>query len=219
MSDRESPSSRPQRGSSRNPRENGRFKPLHALADLVVVHPWRVVIAGLAFLAVAGILGSPVAGLLQGGGFQDPRAESVLAADRLRATTGINAEYGVIALVRLHADSTSPAATAELAAVTTTLRRDPIVARVDGFASTHNPAFISKDGRSAYLVASVRADSLAQAEKGAQRIKSSLASDHNVSIGGAGLANIEVEKQVTADLARAETLAFPILFLAEKSGS
>ena len=216
MSDRESRKPRPERESSRNTGERGQRPasgPLHALANFVVVHPWRVVIAGLAFLAVAGILGSPVAGLLQGGGFQDARAESVLAADKLRAATGINAEYGVIALVRLNADSTAAASIAELAAVTATLQRDPIVARVDGFATTHSPAFISKDGRSAYLVASVRADSLSQAETGAERIKSSLAADHNVSIGGAGLANIEVEKQVTADLARAETLAFPILFL------
>jgi uncharacterized membrane protein YdfJ with MMPL/SSD domain len=216
MSDRESTDPRPGQGSSPSARVQGRqpgFRPLHLLANLAVAHPWRVVIAGVAFLALAGVLGSPVAGLLQGGGFQDPRAESVLAADKLRAATGINAEYGVIALVRLNADSSSPAAVSELAAVTATLQRDPMVARVDGFATTHNPAFVSKDGRSAYLVASVRADSLAQAEKGAERIKSSLASDHKVSIGGAGLANIEVEKQVTADLAKAETLAFPILFI------
>jgi RND superfamily putative drug exporter len=180
---------------------------------VVVFHPWRVVIAGLVFLVVAAVLGSPVAGLLQGGGFQDPRAESVLAADRLRAATGINAEYGVIALVRLNADSRTPASAAELAAVSATVEGDPSVARVDSFATTHSPAFISKDGRSAYLVASIRADTLAQAEKTSERIKASVASDHHVSIGGAGLANIEVEKQVTADLARAETLAFPILFI------
>jgi RND superfamily putative drug exporter len=214
VSDREPGNPKPQRESSTNAGELDRgFKPLHSLANLVVIHPWRVVLAGVAFVAVAGVLGSPVAGLLQGGGFQDPKAESVLASDKLRAATGINAEYGVIALVRLNADSTSPAAVAELAAITSTLQRDPIVARVDSFATTHSPAFVSKDGRSAYLVASVRADTLAQAEKGAERIRSSLAADHNVSIGGAGLANIQVEKQVTADLARAETLAFPILFI------
>jgi uncharacterized membrane protein YdfJ with MMPL/SSD domain len=216
VSDRESTNPGPGRGSSRSRDEQGRRPgsgPLRLLADFVVAHPWRIVIASLAFLAAAGTLGGPVAGLLQGGGFQDPRAESVLAADKLRAATGVNAEYGVIALVRLNADPQSPTAIAELTSVTVALQHDPIVARVDSFATTHNPAFVSKDGRSTYLVASVRADSLAQAEKGAERIKASLAGDAKVSIGGAGLANIEVEKQVTADLARAETLAFPILFI------
>ncbi|MDP9325482.1 MAG: MMPL family transporter, partial [Candidatus Dormibacteraeota bacterium] len=45
------------------------------------------------------------------------------------------------------------------------------------------------------------------------RVRDSLAGDNRVTIGGAGLANIDVEKQVTADLTKAETLAFPILFL------
>jgi len=52
------------------------------MSGFVVDHPWQVVVAGLLFMALAGIFGSPVAGLLQGGGFQDPRTESVLAGDR-----------------------------------------------------------------------------------------------------------------------------------------
>lgn len=186
---------------------------LGRLAAFVAGHPWRVVIAGILFLAIAGTLGGPVAGLLQGGGFTDPKSESVLAAARLRDATGINADYGVIALVRLPGDIATPASTAEIARVTATLSQDPSVARVDGAASTHSPAFVSNSRDSTYLVASVKADSLAAAERIAVRIQSSLASDHRVTIGGAALANMEVEKQVTADLAKAETLAFPVLFI------
>ena len=190
-----------------------RFSPLSILANIVVRHPWRVVAGGVLFLAIAGILGGPVAGLLQGGGFQDPKSESVIAATRLRDATGINADYGVVALVRLTDDAASSASVAEVNRVSDSLARDPAVIRVDGFASTHNPAFLANDRRSTYLVASIHADTLADAEKTAERINTSLAGDQQVNIGGAGLANIEVEKQVTTDLGHAEALAFPILFI------
>ena len=172
-----------------------------------------MVIGGLGFLAVAGIFGAPVAGLLQGGGFTDPKSESVVASDQLRNATGVNSDYGVIALVRLNDDIASPAASAEVARVSDTLSHESAVTRVDGFASTHSPAFVSSDRRSTYLVASVRAGSLAEAEQVGVRIRSSLASDQQVTVGGLALANLEVEKQVTADLGHAEALAFPILFV------
>jgi RND superfamily putative drug exporter len=172
-----------------------------------------VVTAGLIFMAVAGIFGSPVAGLLQGGGFQDPKAESVLAGDRLRAATGVNSEFGVIGLVRLGEPVDRPASLTRVAQVNRILESDPKVERVDGFANTHNPAFVSNDRRSTYLVASVSATDLNQAKVVAERIRASLAGNPSVTVGGTALANAEVEKQVTADLAKAETLAFPILFI------
>jgi RND superfamily putative drug exporter len=131
------------------------LRPLTLVSTIVVDHPWRVVIAGLLFLAAAGIFGGPVAGLLQGGGFQDPRAESVLAGDRLRAATGVNGDFSVIALLRLDQAIDSPSSQAEIESVNRTLAADPKVVRVDGLANTHSPAFVSHDQRSTYLVASV----------------------------------------------------------------
>jgi RND superfamily putative drug exporter len=187
--------------------------PLGALAHLIVRHPGRVVLGGIVFLAVAGIFGVPVAGLLQGGGFTDPKSESVVASDQLRNATGVDSDYGVIALVRLNDDIASPGSSAEVARVSNALSHESAVTRVDGFASTHSPAFVSSDRRSTYLVASVRAGSLAEAEQVGVRIRSSLASDQQVTVGGLALASLEVEHQVTADLAHAEALAFPILFV------
>ena len=183
------------------------------LAAVVAGHPWRVVIAGLLFLAVAGILGGPVSGLLQGGGFQDPKSESVIASAKLQAATKVNSESSVIALIRLPSDIASAASAAEISRVEATLRSDPSVSRVDGFTNTHSPAFVSNDRESTYLVASITADSLSLSQAAATRIEHTLAGDHRVTVGGAALANLEVQKQVTADLARAEELAFPILFI------
>ena len=45
------------------------------------------------------------------------------------------------------------------------------------------------------------------------RIQRALAGDPAVKVGGFGLANTQVQSQVSADLAHAEELAFPILFL------
>jgi RND superfamily putative drug exporter len=186
---------------------------LGIISDFVVHHPWRVVVAGLLFMAIAGTFGGPVAGLLQGGGFQDPKAESVVAGDRLRAATGVNGDFAVIALVRLPQPVDTTASLAKVAQVGRTLADDPKVVRVDDFASTHNPALVSYDRRSTYLVASASATDLNQAKIVAERIRRAFAHDSQVTIGGTGLANAEVEKQVTADLAKAETLAFPILFI------
>ncbi|MDP9324977.1 MAG: hypothetical protein M3O87_00380, partial [Candidatus Dormibacteraeota bacterium] len=101
--------------------------PLVALANSVVRHPWRVLAGTLLFIVIAVFFGAPVAGLLKGGGFADPKSESLVAADRLRAATGINAEYGIIALVKLDTDYTSPATAAEVAGVSSRLIGDPSV--------------------------------------------------------------------------------------------
>jgi len=59
-----------------------------AIARTISRHPWRVVISGIAFAAICGIFGGPVAGLLQGGGFNDPASESPTAASRRLTSAG-----------------------------------------------------------------------------------------------------------------------------------
>src|SRR5258706_8878202 len=80
-----------------------------AIARTISRHPWRVVISGVAFAAICGIFGGPVAGLLQGGGFNDPSSQSTSAANRLEAATGIRPYGGGGGVIKTRQPITSQA--------------------------------------------------------------------------------------------------------------
>src|ERR1700693_6399305 len=96
-----------------------------ALARMISRHPWRVAISGVAFAAICGVFGGPVAGLLQGGGFNDPSAESTSAASRLEAESGIRPDGGVVVVVNTGQPMTSPVTLAEVDRVTRIVAADP----------------------------------------------------------------------------------------------
>ncbi len=186
---------------------------LDRIAQLIAGHPWRVAVAGLLFAAAAGTIGGPVAGLLQGGGFQDPAAQSTQAATSLEAATGIRPDGGVIVLVDGGAPATGPASLALIGRVAGAVAADPGVKATLTYPATHSPALISRDGTRTLVVGLLRTQSDAEAGKAAKRIQAALASEPRAVVGGAAIAQAQVEAQVTADLGRAEMLAFPILFL------
>src|SRR5450759_1559942 len=61
------------------------------LARVINRVPWVVVGVAIAFAAIAGVLGGPVAKSLQVGGFQDLSTQSSLAIDRLQSASGLRA--------------------------------------------------------------------------------------------------------------------------------
>ena len=96
-----------------------------AIARMISRHPWRVAVSGMAFAAICGVFGGPVAGLLQGGGFNDPAAQSTSAANRLEAATGIRPDGGVIVVVKTGQAMTSQATRDEVDRVTRIVGADP----------------------------------------------------------------------------------------------
>ena len=184
-----------------------------AVARTISRHPWRVVISGIAFAAVCGIFGGPVAGLLQGGGFNDPASQSTTAANRLEAATGIRPDGGVIVVVKTGQPVTSQVTRDEVNRVTQLVGADPGVKAALNYYITGSSAMVSNDGTETLVVGQLRSMSDTDAGAVATRIQGALAGDPAVKVGGFGLANVQVQKQVSADLARAEELAFPILFL------
>jgi uncharacterized membrane protein YdfJ with MMPL/SSD domain len=187
--------------------------PTGRLAGLVTGHPWRVVIAGIAVGLIATVFGGPVVGLLKGGGFTDPHSESSLAIDRLSQVTGIDANRNVVALVHVDGGVTSATGRAEVARVRTALAADAAVGGVRDAFTQNDPALISKDGRSTYLVAVLKAATDKSYGDSATRIVDRFAGDPSVLIGGSATANHQANEQVGKDLARAEVIAFPLLFL------
>jgi uncharacterized membrane protein YdfJ with MMPL/SSD domain len=163
---------------------------LSALARLLFRRRRRVLIGAVLLVFVAGAVGGPVAGLLESDDdFDPPSAEAVQAREAIADATGASATPDVIALVR----GGDAGAVARAAA-------GPEVARVA-------PPVVSTDGGSSYLAISLRdgADADALIER--------LEDRPGVVLGGPELINEQAGTQVQEDLARAEMLAFPILFI------
>lgn len=184
-----------------------------AIARMVSRHPWRVAITGIAFAAICGVFGGPVAGLLQGGGFDDPAAQSTSAANRLEAATGIRPDGGVIVVVKTGQPVANQATRDEVDRVTGIVGADPGVKVALNYFTTSSPALVSNDGTETLVIGELRSMSDTEAGVASARIQRALAGDPAVKVGGFGLANTQVQSQVSADLAKAEELAFPILFL------
>src|SRR4051794_40448951 len=188
---------------------------LTAIARLVSARPKRVLLATLLFAVLAGVVGGPVAGSMKGGSdnFEDPASESVTARQTLERAAGASSEPDAIALVRPGAPVRSAAGQAKVGDVARRLAADPGVARVVSFPSTGDPALVSRDGRTTYLAAYFRGTNADAKDKPAKRLDKRLGRTAGVQLGGPRLASRQVSEKVQSDLAKAELLAFPILFL------
>ncbi|MDX6720289.1 MAG: putative drug exporter of the superfamily [Solirubrobacteraceae bacterium] len=207
---------------------------LRMLAERIADLPRRVLVAALAFLAVAVVLGTPVTRLLSSGNaddFVDPGAESRVTAAHLQRALGRTLSPAIIVLVRTGAPVGTGASRARVRTVVDRVGAEPGIARVtsvlgDGSAGGSNAApasrgarpagparspLVSRDGRSTYVAAFVRNDASESAT--AARIEQALADLPGVVVGGYAVAVPAVTEQVSQDLRRAETLAFPLLFL------
>jgi uncharacterized membrane protein YdfJ with MMPL/SSD domain len=169
---------------------------LSRLAAVGVAHPRRVaLLAALAFV-VAGMLGGPAPGKLAATrAFDDPGSQSTHARQEIEAATGRGANADVVALVKARGAVDRTAAT---------LRADPAVAAVA-------PPVASRDGSEALLPVTLRAG--VKPNDVVDRLQSTFKGDHDVVLGGNAVAQRQVGKQATKDLARSELIAFPLLAL------
>ncbi len=184
------------------------------LAALVTRRPWRVVGLAIAFLAVSVMVGGPLTGNLTSAGFEDPDAEWVAARDRLEAATGVNPNPGIIALVQPGTDIASGEGRAAVERAAETIAADPDVARVVSVldAGPGAAALVSEDGTATYMAAFLKPVSDDAAEDAAVRIRAAL-EGQPVALGGAVVVGEQVGTIIGEDLARAEMLAFPLIFL------
>ena len=180
------------------------------LARLADGHARRVLIIAAIFFVVAGVLGSGVADRLDPYGADDPSTESVKADETLR-DAGYRDTSAVVLIDGV--DPTSPAGRERVAGIADRVAEDPDVASVTGFAETGSRAFVSRDGDSTYLAVALRPTDDEATQDAADRIAGTLEGERGVEVGGAALAQKQVNEQVEKDLRRAELLAFPLLFL------
>ena len=182
------------------------------LATFVYGNRRRVLMLAVVGAVVAAMFGAGVSKHLSPYGADDPTTQSVQAKNRFQAATGRQIDPGVVALIS-SGDVRSPAARHRVEGVAAQLSAQPDVASVQSYYTAHDPAMVARDRRSTYVVAYFRARSDLQISNDATLIERRFSSQHDVKLGGDAIANAQVNTQVGNDLARAELLAFPFIFL------
>lgn len=186
---------------------------LSRLAGFLYSRRRAVLYVAVAGAVIAGVFGSSVANYLSPYGATDPATQSVQATNRFQAATNREIDPGVVALVNLKGNVHATAAEDRVNQVAIQLRKGPDVASVVSYYETHNPAMVSRDGSSTYVLAYFRPKSDTTLKNDAQKIEDSFAGQRDVTLGGQLVANAQVNTQVSHDLEHAELLAFPLVFL------
>ncbi len=185
---------------------------LGRLAMFLHANGRRVLAVAIVGAAIAGAFGFSVSKHLSPYGANDPATQSVQATNRFQAAAGRQIDAGVVALVQ-SGDVRTAAGHVRVNQVAAQLRAQPDVARVISFYDTHDPAMVSRDGRSTYVLAYFKPLSDNALKDVAQQIESRFSGQGDVKLGGDAIANAQVNSQVGHDLAHAELLAFPFIFL------
>jgi putative drug exporter of the RND superfamily len=185
---------------------------LTRLAGFVYARRRPVLYVAVVGAVVAGVFGSSVAQHLSPYGANDPATQSVQATNRFQAAAHRQIDPGIVALVNV-GDVHSTAAKQRVDQVAAELRRGPDVAATVTYYGSHNPAMVSTDGRSTYVLAYFRPLSDGRLKDDAQQIENRFAGAAYVKLGGQQIANAQVNTQVSHDLERSELLAFPFVFL------
>ena len=180
------------------------------LAHLVQERRRLVAISAVLFFLAAGAIGGTVADRLDPYGADDPDTETVIATERLEEA-GYR-ETGVVLLVE-GVDVKSAAGRERVNEVEAQLAADPDVEGVTSFYSTGSDAFVSRDGDSTYLAASLSPTDDDATQEAGERLADRFADTEGVTVGGLAVAQAQVNEQVESDLRTAELYAFPLLFL------
>jgi uncharacterized membrane protein YdfJ with MMPL/SSD domain len=185
---------------------------LTRLATFLFTYRRRILALAVIGAAVAGVLGVGVAKQMSPYGANDPATQAVQATNRFEDASHRQINPGVVAIVAA-GDVQSRHARTRVTQVAAQLQRQRDVATVATFYTTHNQAMVSRNGSSTYVVAYFKALSDKQLKDDAQRIEDQFKNQPDVTLGGGAIANAQANTQVGNDLARAELLAFPLIFL------
>ena len=185
---------------------------LTRLANFQHANARRVLFAVVIVAAVAGVFGLGVAKHMSPYGASDPATQSVQATNKFESAAGRQVDPGIVALVN-SGNVRTAAAQQRVERVASELRVQPDVASAVSYYGTHDPAMVSRNGRSTYVVAYFKPRSDRQLQDDVQQVEKHFASQSDVKLGGEQIANAQADAQVGNDLARAEMLAFPFIFL------
>jgi RND superfamily putative drug exporter len=191
---------------------------LTRLANLGIRHPRRILlVAGLLFV-LAALYGISAASHLSSGGFRDPNSGSS-KADTLMQQRFHAGGTNLVLEINAPAGARSAAARTAGLAAERAVRQSPYADQVASFWSApaeQAPGLVSKDGRSALVVASITGDD-STAPKRVGDISRPIVGTHDgVTIKGGGYGNAfaQVNDQTKKDLAIAEAITVPLTVIA-----
>jgi uncharacterized membrane protein YdfJ with MMPL/SSD domain len=170
----------------------------------------RIGLVAILFFLLAGALGGSVAERLDPYGADDPATETVKSRERLEAA-GLRIP-AVLAVVE-NAPAAKPSTRVRVEALERSVRRRGDVKAVSGYYDTRSPVFLSRDRRSMYFAVTLKPTDDKRWQEAGADIAEQLSAHPDVVVGGAAVAQEQVNKQVENDLRTAEMLAFPLLFL------
>jgi uncharacterized membrane protein YdfJ with MMPL/SSD domain len=182
--------------------------------------------AAVFFVLSAGFGGSLATRLKPADAFVDPASESTRAGELYEDLTNGRAAPGVLILVDTPSGARSAEGLRRIRAITRRALRDPDVARVADVRdadkaveaarrrgdTVNTPSFVSRDDKKTYIAVFARPDT-EEADIG-ERLQQAFYGLDYIKVGGPGPGAKAIGDQVTADLAAAEKIAFPVLFLA-----
>ncbi|MER0242434.1 MMPL family transporter [Streptomyces sp. HSW2009] len=178
-------------------------------------------LAAVAVVAMAAV-GVGAFGKLQGGGFDDPNADSTRA--RALVDTRFGGDANLVFLVQpargdtggdRAPDGPAPAVAERGRAIAAGLRNEPHVTQVRSAWDAGGTALTSKDGHKALVVAHVQGDD-SQTEDRAKKLVDRYGGEHGgvrVQAGGQAAAGNDITAQVGKDLALAEAIAIPVTLI------
>ena len=182
------------------------------LATFVHAHGRRVLLVAVLGAAIAGAFGFGAGKHMSPYGANDPATQSVQAMNRFEAAARRKIDPGIVAIVSA-GDVRSAAARRRVEQVAGELRAERDVASAVSFYETRDPAMVSRDRRSTYVVAYFKPRADKQLKDAAQRIEDRFAGQPDLRLGGEQIADAQANTQVGHDLAHAELLAFPFIVL------
>jgi uncharacterized membrane protein YdfJ with MMPL/SSD domain len=174
---------------------------------------WSVLVAGLLVLVAAGAYGFGVFGSLSNGGFDDPKTDSVKEINVEQARFGKHSADVVAVYSNKTASVGDPAFERSVRKVVASLPRSS-VERVVTWYDSHATALVSKDQHATVVIITLRGTTQDTAADSYNAVKNLLDADGlTTHVGGQWAVFGDVNKTVTKDIERAESISTPIVLV------
>ncbi|MDQ4064775.1 MAG: MMPL family transporter [Actinomycetota bacterium] len=183
-----------------------------ALGRFAVARRWWVVVVTIVFAVVAGVIGGGVADRLSNGGFDDPNAEAVRAADALEDEFGVNNPNLALLVTVRNGSVDDPANRRAGLVLTDELADEDAVEQVVSYWTTGVPALRSDAGDRALVVGVIDGTEDVITDR-VEELSESYTREtdaYTIQVGGFAEVFRQVGTTIEEDLVRAESLAFPI---------
>jgi trehalose monomycolate/heme transporter len=174
---------------------------------------WAVLIGGMALVAAAAVFGLGVFGSLSNGGFEDPASQSARSLSAEHATFKSHDADVVVIYSSPTLKVSDPAFQASVSNVVAGLPRGA-VQRVSSWYQTPSPALVSHDEHATRVILSFSGTSQSQKSDLYDQVRPHLdAKGLTTTVGGQWAVSNDVNHTVSKDIARAEGLSMPIVFI------